>query len=128
MFGDDDEDLRRMAVNKLRSLRLKGPSYPIENDNFEEGFIEPSSVSTECTAIQKIFIPKINFRVKSFHKMVDLNLPDIHKPPTTKQFSYEEINELRLQPSKLDHTCHNQAVERHVKFCTNQQPPTGAMV
>ena len=27
MLGDDDEDLRRMAVNKLYSLQLKGPSY-----------------------------------------------------------------------------------------------------
>ena len=40
-----------MTVNKLWSLQLKGPRYPIENDNFEEGFIEPSSVSTECAAI-----------------------------------------------------------------------------
>ena len=48
---DEDEDLQRMAVNKLCSLRSKAPSYAIENDNFEAGSIEPSSVSTECTAI-----------------------------------------------------------------------------
>ena len=35
MLGGDDEDLRRIAVNKLCSLRLKGPSYPIEDNNFE---------------------------------------------------------------------------------------------
>ena len=29
MLGDDDEDLWRMAVNKLYSLQLKGPSYPL---------------------------------------------------------------------------------------------------
>jgi len=43
--------------------------------------------------------------------MANLNLPDEHEPPATKQFSYEEINKLRLQPLKLDHPCHNQAVD-----------------
>ena len=89
LLGDDDEDLRRTAVNKLCSLRLKEPSYPIENDNHEERFIEPRLVSTECTAVQKFFIPKINLRAKSFHKM-NLNLLDKHEPPATKQLSYEE--------------------------------------
>ena len=45
MLGDDDEDLRRMAVNMLCSLPLKGPSYLIKNDNLEGELIEPSSVS-----------------------------------------------------------------------------------
>ena len=33
MLGDDNEDIQRMAINKLCSLQLKGPSHPIENDN-----------------------------------------------------------------------------------------------
>ena len=113
-----------MAVSKWCSLRLKEPSYPNENDNLEGGFIEPSSVSTECTAIRKFFIPKINFTAKSFRKMVNLNLPDIHEPPATKHFSYEEINEVRLQPLKLDSPCHNQAVQRHVKLVTEASAST----
>ena len=60
MLVDDDEDLRRMAINNLCSQQSKGPSYPNKNNNFE-GFIEPSSVLTECTAIRKILISKINF-------------------------------------------------------------------
>ena len=116
MLGDDDDNLQKMAVNKLCSLRFKGPSHPIKNDNCEEGFIEPSSVGTECTAIQKFLIPKINFKANSFHKMVNLNVPDIHEPQATTQFSYEEINELRLRTLKLDHPCHDRAVERHVKL------------
>ena len=39
MLGNDDEDLQRMAVNKLCSLQLKGPSYPIENDNLKEDLL-----------------------------------------------------------------------------------------
>ena len=49
--------------------------------------------------------------------MVNLNIPGIHKPLVTK-FSNEEINELRLQPIKLDHPCHNQVVEQHMKLVT----------
>ena len=123
MLGDD-ENFQKIAVKKLCSLRLKGPSYPIKKDNFEGGFFEQVQFRQKCTAIQKCFIPKINFKTKSFHKMVNLNLPDIHKPPATNQFSYEEINGFRLQPLKLDHPCHNQAVERHVKLVTEASAST----
>jgi len=41
-----------------------------------------------------------------------------------EQFSYEEINELRLRPLKLDHPCHNQAVERHVKLVSEGSAST----
>ena len=83
MLGDDDKDLWRIAVNKSCSLRSKRPRHPIENNNFEE-LIEPSSVSTKCTASPKFLITKINFRAKSFHKMVNLNLSVIHEPSETK--------------------------------------------
>ena len=120
MLGGDDEDLPRTAVNKLCSLRLKGPSYPIEDNNFEGRFIEPRTVLTECTAIRKFLYQKSTLE-QSFHKMVNLNPPDIHEPPVTKQFNYEAIN-VRCskdgQPLKLDHPCYNQAVERHVKLVT----------
>ena len=51
-------------------------------------------------------------------------MPLVHEPPATKQFSYEEINEFQLQPLKLDHPCHNQAVERHVKLVTKASAST----
>ena len=54
--------------------------------------------------------------LQPFHKIVNSNLPNIHKPLPTKQFSYEEINELPLRLLKLDHPCHNKAVEQHVKL------------
>ena len=123
MLGDDDEDLRRMAVNKLCCLRSKGRGDPID-DNFEREFIDPSSVPTTCTAVRKFLIPKINFKAKSFLEMVNLNVSDIFEPPAIKQFSYEEINKLRLRPLKLSHPCHNQAVERHVKLVTEASAST----
>ena len=50
--------------------------------------------------------------------MVNMNFPEIHEPSATKQFSYEKINKLPLQPLQADHPCHNQAVEQHVKLVT----------
>ena len=68
--------------------------------------------------MRKFLIPKISFGAKSFHKMVKSNLPDIYEPSATKALSCKEINELRVQLLKLDHPCHNQAVEQHSKLVT----------
>ena len=84
MLGDDDEDLRRMAVNKLCSLRSKGRGDPIDDDNFEREFIESSSVPTTCSAVRKFLIPKINFKAKSFHEMFNLKVSDIFEPPANQ--------------------------------------------
>ena len=118
MLGDDNEDLRRLAVNKIFAIRSKIPNVVIENDNFEGGFIKPVGVFDDSSTIQKFLIPKINFMAKSYHKMVNMNLPDITEPPATRLQSDEAINSLRLTPLRLDHPCHNQAVERHVKLVT----------
>ena len=115
--GDDDEDLQSCVAyhHKDQAIQLK-------MDNFG-GFIEPSSVFTKCTGIHNFFMPKINFTAKSFYKIINLNLP-VHEPPATKQFSYQEINQLRLRLLKLDHPCHNQAVEQHVKLVTETSAST----
>ena len=118
MLGDDNEDLRRLAVNKIFAIRSKIPNVVIENDNFEGGFIKPVGVFDDSSTIRKFLIPKINFMAKSYHKMVNMNLPDITEPPATRLLSNEAINSLRLTPLRLDHPCHNQAVERHVKLVT----------
>lgn len=76
------------------------------------------SASREPTAIRKFLIPKINFRAKSYHKMTNLNLPESTEPPAIQHLSLEELNDLRVQPLMLDHPCHNQAVERHIKLVT----------
>ena len=53
---------------------------------------------------------------------MNLDLPDIHEPPATKQLSCKKMSELR--PSKLNHPCHNQAVERPVKLVTEASAST----
>ena len=40
MLGNDDEDIRRQAVNKVLSMRGRIPQFKLTNNNFEGGFLE----------------------------------------------------------------------------------------
>ena len=46
--------------------------------------------------------------------MVSLN--EVTAPPAIKHLNKENLNQLKSNALKLMHTCHNQAVERHVKL------------
>ena len=94
MPDDDEQSLRRIAVDKTGGLRKNETSFPIDNDYFEGRFIGPTSTTAESTVVRKFSIPKFNFRAKSCHKMINLNLPDIYEPPATQQLSYVGINKL----------------------------------
>ena len=42
----------------------------------------------------------------------------MNQPPAIKRHSDSEIEVIRKYPLKLNHPCHNQHVERHVKLVT----------
>jgi hypothetical protein len=50
--------------------------------------------------------------------MVNLNATEIQEPPAICNFTDLQIENLRNQPLFLNHPCHNQSVERHVKLVT----------
>ena len=104
-----------MAVNKLCSLRSKGPNYPIENDIFKD-LLSQVQFWQNAQIFANFWYQKPTLQSSHSTKWSIWIFWIYIKPPATKQFSYEEINELRLRPSKLDHPCHNQAVEWHVKL------------
>ena len=80
---------------------------------------EPHSHNIQIDMNIRLFqIPVINIKAKSFHQIVNLNLHDIQQPPTIKCLIDLELDNFRNSPLKLDHPCHNQAVERHVKAVT----------
>ena len=58
-------------------------------------------------------IPKINTNAKTYNSLSSLNLKGMHEPPALKHLLNKEIEALRLN---LEHPCHNQAVERHIKL------------
>lgn len=50
--------------------------------------------------------------------MVNMNSADIQEPPAIKILTDADIEKIRSNPLILDHPCHNQAVERHMKLIT----------
>ena len=119
MLGDDDDDVRRIAVNKILNIRGRLPGFQIDDD-FEGGSVEEDEQPAESTKNQSVgrrfCVPKINLEANVYYRMVNLNSQDVTKPPVTKRMSVESIEQFRTKPLRLDHPCHNQSVERHVKL------------
>ena len=77
---------------------------------------DQSQRSLHATAIRIFDLPIIDQTVTSFNKMVDLN--SWQQPPAIGHLTDLDIKQSRVKPFKLDHPCHNQSVERHVKLVT----------
>lgn len=69
-------------------------------------------------SIRRFIIPNLNLRAKVYHQLVNLNDPDIGQPPAVQHMSDAELESLITHPLALNHPCHNQGVERHVKLVT----------
>ena len=124
MLGDSDENTRRIAVNKILSLRGKLPAFHIPHSFDGNSFVEQDDDDVsddEATAssemlVRKFKVPVINKDAKVYYNMINLNNPEIEQPPAIRDMTDDEINEIRRIPLYLKHPCHNQKVERHVKL------------
>ena len=61
------------------------------------------------------FIDQKSTKLKFFYKMVNTNWAEINEPPAIKHTRDENLAKIRQTSLKLQHPCHNQAVERHIK-------------
>ena len=66
--------------------------------------------------VRKFIIPKINTNAKTYHSLSRLSLKDVHEPPALKHLLNKEIEAFQQHKLNLEHPCHNQAVERHIKL------------
>ena len=121
MLADEDDDARRIAVNKIMNMRGRLPDFRIDDD-FEGGSIELDDEDDqprgerENQDVRRFCVPKINVEAKVYYRMVNLNDPGVTEPPVTKRMSIEQIEQFRTKPLRLGHPCHSQSVERHVKL------------
>ena len=120
MLGDSNEDIRRLGVNKVLSMRGKLPPFNIPNGNFKGGYVdskneEDVSEAQENVHVRQFHVPALNLRAKSYHNLVDLNCCH-QQPPAIEHLT--DIEQCRTKPLQLNHPCHNQCVERHVKLVT----------
>ena len=78
-----------------------------------------SGVLDVCETIRRYNLPAINAKAKSYRNMIDLNVAEIEQPLAIRNLTDVEIEDIRVQPLHLNHPCHNQSVERHVKLVTD---------
>ena len=88
-------------------LKVGGDVETDENGEFQE------AVESD---IRRFCVPKINIDARVYYRMVNLNAEDVTEPPVTKRMALEDVQLLRETPLRLEHPCHNQSVERHIKM------------
>ena len=114
MLADADEDVRRIAVNKV--LYLKGPlnDGAVESDDDNENVSESDYPPMKKDV--RVFVkPKIDFKGKYYHKMTSIS-EWLTIPRVLRRIEENRILEFIEKPLNLGHECHSQNVEKHVKL------------
>ena len=103
MLAGYDHNVRLLAVNKILSIRVSKKNL----DNLGRD---------EEVDARKSIIPKIHTNAKTYYFLSSLTLKDIHEPPALKHLLNQEIEAFQQHKLNLEHPCHNQAAERHIKL------------
>ena len=103
MLVDNDHNIRLLVVNKILSIRVSKKNLDNVGRDKEVG-------------VRKFIIPKINTNAKTYYSLSSLSLKDMHEPPALKHLLNKEIKTLQQRKLNLEHPCHNQAIERHIKM------------
>ena len=108
MLADNDHNVRLLAVNKILSIRVSKKNL----DNVS---------GDEEVDVRKFIISKINkpSNAKTCYSLSSLSLKDMHESPALKRLLNKEIEAFQQHELNLEHPCHNQAVERHIKLVNN---------
>ena len=122
MLGNDDAQVRNMAVNKVLQIRGEAISMTIDDNDFEGGDLSDQEdedgervESDVRVSIRKFRVPKINTNSKVYYKLVNMSSPDIFEPPLIAGLTDNEILNVRNKKLVLKYPCHTQAVERKIK-------------
>ena len=103
MLVDNDHNVHLFAYNKILSIR-------VSKKNLD------SVGRDEEVDVRKFIMPKINIIAKTYYSLSSLSLKDMHEPPALKYLLNKEIEAFQQHKLNLEHPCHNQAVERHIKL------------
>jgi len=75
--------------------------------------------SSRKDVVRQFKVPKINVEATHFCELTNLDsIKDISQPPAVMDLDDTSIAQMLTKPLVLQHPCHNQAVERHVKLVT----------
>ena len=71
--------------------------------------------SSRKDVVRQFKVPKSNVKATHFYELTNLDsIKDISQPPAVMDLDAQMLT----KPLVLQHPCHNQAVERHVKLVT----------
>jgi len=111
MLAEDDKNIHRRAVDKILELRSEASA----TTDMESSTLE----SSRKGVVRQFKVPKINAEATHFYELTNLNsIKDISQPPAVMDLDDTSIAQMLTKPLVLQHPCHNQAVERHVKLVT----------
>ena len=123
MLGDNDEEIQMQGVNKVLSIRGNLPSmvsfdnHDLVDSHSEEYSLEGAKYYDTTSTVRLFELPTLDLTVNSYYKMV--NLTSCHQqPPVIEHLTDLDIEQSWIRPLQLNHQCHNQCVERHVKMVT----------
>ena len=98
--SNDDDDDHDLVDSRSEEYSLQGAKY-----------------YDTASTVRLFEPPTLDLTVNSYYKMV--NLTSCHQqPPVIEHLTDLDIEQCRIRPLQLDHPCHNQCVERHVKMVT----------
>ena len=79
-------------------------------------------------AIRSFEVTQIHFKAQSSHNMANIDAEKIAEPPLLQSPALIKIQNLRSAPLKVSYSCHNQAVECHIKLVTDTLSVTAGFV
>ena len=81
MLGDEEEDTRRFAVNKILGIRAGNNS------------MANNQPSQSAESVRKFVITKVNCKAKSLQKMINLDFENktFEEPPLIRYLTNEEL-------------------------------------
>ena len=98
MLGHEETRIRKIGVDRVLTLKDK--------------------VTKSNKEVRKFTMPTLNCDANEFFEMSDLKSDHVCIPLLLKDYSKIEIEQFVNSPLEVNHPCHNQTVERHVKLVT----------
>jgi len=109
MIVEDDENICQRAVDKILELHSEATA----STDMESSTLE----SSRKAVVGQFKVPKINEEATHFYELTNLDsIKDISQPPAMMDLDDTSIAQMLTKPLVLQHPCHNQAIERHVKL------------
>ena len=112
MLADENQEMRRIAVDKILKIQCLSSISAARKQP------EPSTQKEICqnSSIRCFKVPALDPQAKEFYELVNLNEKEISQPPALVSFDNDSILKMQEAPLCLQHPCHNQAIERHIKL------------